>query len=340
MLQLIAPLAARGWTVDARMTATHRTYRVDARFCEAILARTADDRAFTWRRPTTCTGLRAVVRAALDAWQRNSLMTFEEVRAGVADITFRTGSAVLASDVIASTSFDDRAFATITFHAERCWYTDRLQGAFCDPPSAEDNPELRFALAAIVGSACFVVCGMCTAAAGSALAATATLLPCGTIFLWSTTWTLSMAVTCLRCRDFTRTVVHEAGHAIGIGHADDASGRRFCGCGSNASRCGVSPKTSIMNSDLSTSVHWACLARDDVDAVRSLYGGACDAPRWCPPPPTDPGRLVACFAYSLAIALCGAALVWRHAVRGTLARCAPAPPPPPGPVIGRTGTRP
>ena len=78
-------------------------------------------------------------------------------------------------------------------------------------------------------------------------------------------------------------LLHEAGHVFGFLHSNDPTRLHTCGCGDAAVRCDAGDdRASIMHS-VSMPRARACLGRDDVDGVRTVFGGDCAAPLVCQP---------------------------------------------------------
>jgi len=109
-------------------------------------------------------------------------------------------------------------------------------------------------------------------------------------------------VPCFACHDFTAVMMHEVGHVLGLGHSD--SPYQMCGCGPNAAACKGKEEEEetgrgIMHS-ISLRRRSMCLTRDDVDALRTYHGGACDDPIWCYESASYSGyiRIATTFLYS------------------------------------------
>ena len=258
-----------GWTKYSNATKMFRTYKIDASFCDVMLPRFIEDWYFTWR-GISCTDIHAFVRTALDMWQHNSLVSFHEIETEDADITFRAETA--SSSQLAITMFGNETDATLMFNVDKCWYTDR---EFCAAVSNNIYPLLSSAIVSFISSTMVVTYNICNPI--NKLDSIVRLLS-WTLLLSSVLSIVVIIFPCIRCRDFTTTVMHEAGHVIGIGHTDDP-GDHYCGCGENVTLCSSSP-SAVMFSQVVISDS-LCLAQDDIDAVRSLYGGPCNDPNWC-----------------------------------------------------------
>ena len=263
---LLWTFAPVGWRTNQTVAgALTRTYSVDASFCPGVLPGVYEDAFLTWRL-IGCADLRTEVRRAFDAWSHNSYATFVEVAAG-GDVTVRAGT-------LANADFVAQADTTqVVVHNDTCWYRDR---GFCRAV----QPHLS--LLWIVG----VVGWTVTAAVG------VVILCVPTRSIDSITrvvnWALFVSVPlvlfgvlypCGRCYDLRRTLVHEVGHVLGFGHSDEGAQR--CGCGNATVSCGVATSDDGVMRSATRRDMPACLSRDDVDGVRSLYGGRCDDPVWC-----------------------------------------------------------
>lgn len=80
---------------------------------------------------------------------------------------------------------------------------------------------------------------------------------------------------CSLCYSLFNAVAHEFGHLLGLSHADGPQKR--CGCGNAVAPC----RTVLPAVMTHTTTPALCLFRDDVDAVRTMYGGRCDAAVMC-----------------------------------------------------------
>lgn len=246
-------------------------YRLDPALCATLLPRFHDDLLLSWG-SLTCADVSAGVRRAFDAWQYNSELVFREVPAG-APAEVVVGTRDFADATVLATATMGHANATIHMDEGRCWYMDH---AFC-------YAVRRHTAWVLVGAGLVVGCG-----AGTVIVllcdrrAWRRIPPVLRLAAWAATLAGVLVVAgaiapCLACHDFVVVAMHEVGHAIGLGHSDEGGQRRGCGAGAvpvDAVEAGIMR---------STVQEWprACLARDDVDGVRTLHGGDCAAPVWC-----------------------------------------------------------
>ena len=281
------------WAAERRALRPVHTFSINASLCESVLPHFYEDSLLSWQR-FTCDDVHTAVRKGFDAWSYNSRISFREV-VDSADIVL---GAQLMNDTSALAFAQQRGFqeARIVFSSGTCWYMD---SAYCD--KVHETAQWVVSLLVFVWSFSF---------------AAATILLCRParhvdpvlrIVVWSVFLAIPISAfgtltPCFACYDFTSTVMHEVGHAIGFSHSDGtATVPHRCGCGANTTYCdsSPSPEQSIMyHSSLVRSR--ACLGRDDADGVRSLYGGNCDDPVWCYATSSFAGftRLSISFVYS------------------------------------------
>lgn len=298
MLSSILP-ALLTWQMQSGYVRPVRHYRISPEFCESVRGHFYEDWFFTWRM-FSCRDIDTMIRHAFDAWQYNS-----------ETVVYETRNATGADVMIGTDTMGDRAWIAfalryryrsstneneIRIDLDTCWYTDRH---FCHSVHRDFVP-LCVGLGITWGV--FAVLALL-----QLFRRPSPFHSVPRIF----TWMVVMAVPvlmfgsilpCMTCHDFTAVVIHEVGHIMGFEHSDDPA--QMCGCGGAASACESTHDTTSVMHSIAQRRNTLCLSRDDVDGVRSIYGGVCDDPIWCYESPSTTGytRVSTALLYSFIVA--------------------------------------
>ena len=241
------------------------TYFVDESLCRSVLPRVWNSAFLTWSAELDCTGMHGLVRQAFDTWSFNANLSITEVYHGGADVSL-TAADVPPDTLALASRFE------ITVNDNICWYDDR---AFCHDMNSQVVMvniifSLVFGLAFL--HALYIFFRRAKPFEGAMRVATWTLVAGIPIIYFGA------VLPCYICYDLLVTLTHEVGHVLGIGHSDVAGG--FCGCGASATPCGPNSQDTVMRTRAYVR-NDACLARDDVDAIRTLTRASCDADITC-----------------------------------------------------------
>ena len=241
---------------------------------------------------------RAAVRRALDSWEHVApTVRFVEAehgaRADVRFVTVPTLSEEGRSRILAQVHGD-----TVQIANDVCWYTD--------PGFCEDilpwQPLFLMAWGVSFVTVGVLVCQTPTYPTLRLVAWTGVFAP--PLLYWGA------LVPCVHCYDFVATMVHEAGHLLGLGHPDEGDKNR-CGCGGAARACNAT-RTAVMHSDLQRRTT-SCPQPDDANGARSLYAPhACADPVWCYETHEASGVARVAVAAVLGFALAWAVVSVRH----------------------------
>lgn len=274
-----------GWAISKNFQAlpsSHIGYYVDASFCNLVLPHFHEDSFLSWQH-FGCEDLRSMLRKSFDVWEHNSGISFDE--------TFDSTRASLIVDVDEGFN-DERTLAYwtdpyphnpnsttfIRLNPNHCWYTDH---EFCYIVHTYRNLFLSLLVSLFTAALLFltfVICRTSTRRVDSVLR-----LVIWTVLFMPPLVYVSTVRPCDQCYDFMMVLMHEVGHALQLHHPNvvESGIEHRCGCKENSvvtdvPLCG--PKYDSDSIMFSKAPHrdMACLSRDDVDAVRTLYGGACD----------------------------------------------------------------
>lgn len=219
------------------------------------------------------THVERIIAAALDAWSLNTpgveiIMTPNATRA---DILFQGTYAALEPNVIANWKHP-----VIQVSKDRCWYEQR---AWC-PFFAQNMLTVNIMLSMLCAFLSLPALRFYVQKTGTRAAYVSSFATS----LCALIWFVEIAP-CLFCFELQTVIMHEVGHALGVGHSTAAQQRR-CGCSSvallgNRTCDFVKPVMSLrFNARTKT-----CLSDDDIDAVRSLWRSDCNATNLCEPAP-------------------------------------------------------
>jgi hypothetical protein len=314
---------------------TALTYNVSHTFCDAILGRFVEDKWFSWN-IVGCEEVGLMVRQGFDAWEHNSLLSFVQT-SGEADIAVATSRA--GDDRLGWATVAWDRTATIAIADDYCWYTDR---AFCN--SVRDfSAELLTSLTLTWSAAVFAIAYVCWRPASTASDAVSRIVA------WTVVIALPLVLVavypCLTCYDFLTVHTHEVGHAIGLLHSDEPTGA-MCGCQAAAYACEPDPSADVVMHSRFRHRSSACLSRNDVDGLRTLWGGDCAEEVRCYAAESLSGfyRISTSIVYAFAIAWFvvfarNAILRCRRRLGNGEATRIVLPPPPPTRVVGNPPKR-
>lgn len=275
-------------------TLPYFTYNISETFCADIQPRFFED-ILSLMPKISCDEVRMLVRQGFSAWEQNSLISFVQTDGPanvVVDTSVHDHKRALAWAVMLNGN------TTIDISTDFCWYTDRK---FCD--AVRDwHVGLLFSMASSWLIALVTIILVCRNPASSVFGAVARIVAWSVLL--SQPLVVMTIVPCIICYDFVTVLMHEVGHGLGLMHSNDETAQNFCGCQDAMQPCGTND--SFANVMHATFQHRssACLSRDDVDGLRTLWGGRCEDPVWCYSSPSLSGfyRLHTAFVYSFAIA--------------------------------------
>lgn len=268
------------------------TYKVGDLTCENVLPKLYEGDFLSWAK-FTCTDLKDVIRRGFDEWQHNSMVTFREVESDEAniDITVETLSGALARVV------QHQKGSRIEIADNVCWYTDRH---LCF--QVKDNLYIVCMCVVLIWIFSTFICVYVCCKGG--LRDGTRVLNLG-VFISAPFVLAFVVLPCTECHDLRYTLVHEVGHTLGFMHSDQLGVVQQCGCGHEAVGCILHEHTenSIMYSTIKHS-NSVCLSSNDVDGLRSHYGGNCTDPVLCYERTSFTGssRVAICILYGFASA--------------------------------------
>lgn len=260
-----------GWVNTFQNPTLNVTFKIDASFCnKGLIKRFFDPGVFAiWH--VTCTDVHSIVEAALLEWQQNSKIMFSHTRDNCAHILFNHSFPWKGSAVATTTPFQKQWI--IDFNQEFCFYARRSVCVFINKHKIPICIAVCFAWALAVVR----VCELYLKNKKTIMLLTVLTLA---VCIVSPLLLFTVITPCLGCIDFKYVLMHEIGHAIGFQHSN--SGLQSCGCGvSSMDKCQTTlTMSNIMNSVIRRTSSM-CLGHDDINGLRTVYGGECHATVKC-----------------------------------------------------------
>ena len=268
---------------------TRLTYALDPSICYSVSQSFRDHAGLFWD-TYGCNQVKSIIRGAFDEWGHNSQLQLHEIelKGEVADIILLSTHLTDSNIIAQATTYrvGSRKHFKIEFDGDRCWYVDQK---FC---SSVNGSSTYVSMFLIITWTISIAIG-CVIQTWKAKTKPTKYFVYFLICFFFITSPLIFFVTirtCGNCFDFRYVIMHEIGHVLGFSHTDSPE-PQMCGCGNFTNQCD-SPVSGnvvgIMHSQLITDSK-ACLSKNDVDGLRTHFGGDCDAPITCYDESSDVG---------------------------------------------------
>ena len=285
------------WYAEPGYVRPVKYYHIASNICDVAKVHFYEDWMFSWR-SFACGDIYTMIRHAFDAWQYNSDTVFYETHnTSGADVVIGTETLnerewIALARRYASTDRQGEIHVSL----DTCWYTDRH---FCYSVNRDWVP---LCVGLITTWSFFLTLAIYNLCRRPQPFVSIPRLIVWVVVLSIPTLAFGSLLPCMSCHDFTAVMIHEVGHILGFGHSDVAS--QTCGCGGEAMACSTSGDTGSVMHSIAMRRNTLCLSRDDVDGVRSIYGGVCDDPIWCYESPSTSGytRVSTTLLYSFIVA--------------------------------------
>lgn len=304
---LLYPLFCLAWTQMYNTQPINQlNYNIAEEFCTDLLPYFLEDRLTL--KSLSCNDIRSFVRKSFDQWQYNTPIKFYEVTN-----TNSSNLTILSTMHEGSTlakAYINSSYLSVAIDKSDCWYTDR---SFCR--FIRKNRIFFLAvLSATFGCAILAAIYMI----GQPFDKIDTMFR---IVVWSLVfctpliyWTCILP--CIQCFDFVSTMTHEIGHILGLGHSNDINKAKYCGCGQNRYNCTSLPTHSVMFTHFDHHMS-SCPAQDDINGVRTLHNGECNAQIIC----YESEEYIGVFRFSLTFVYSFVLSWWIVCLRNLSCRC-------------------